>query len=77
VRGTLSLPAGTGKTNRVAVFAAGRSGPGRRDAGADEVGARTSWPKVAGGFLDFDVAIATPDLMVRSVGSVESSDRVV
>jgi large subunit ribosomal protein L1 len=53
VRGTLSLPAGTGKTNRVAVFAAGEAAQAARDAGAE----------VAGGFLDFDVAIATPDLM--------------
>jgi large subunit ribosomal protein L1 len=54
VRGTLSLPAGTGKTNRVAVFAAGE---------AAQVGAEDLVAKVAGGFLDFDVAIATPDLM--------------
>ena len=63
VRGTLSLPAGTGKTNRVAVFAAGEAAPSARDAGADVVGADDLVAKVAGGFLDFDVAIATPDLM--------------
>ncbi|HEY7931657.1 MAG TPA: 50S ribosomal protein L1 [Acidimicrobiales bacterium] len=63
VRGTLSLPAGTGKTNRVAVFAAGEAAQAARDAGADEVGADDLVAKVAGGFLDFDVAIATPDLM--------------
>lgn len=63
VRGTLSLPAGTGKTNRVAVFAAGEAAQAARDAGADVVGADDLVARVAGGFLDFDVAIATPDLM--------------
>ena len=63
VRGTLSLPAGTGKTNRVAVFAAGEAAQAARDAGADIVGADDLVAKVAGGFLDFDIAIATPDLM--------------
>src|SRR5271170_5546841 len=63
VRGTISLPSGTGKTNRVAVFAAGEAAQAARDAGADEVGAEDLVAKVAGGFLDFDVAIATPDLM--------------
>ena len=63
VRGTLTLPAGTGKTNRVAVFAAGEAAQAARDAGADVVGADDLVDKVKGGFLDFDVAIATPDLM--------------
>jgi large subunit ribosomal protein L1 len=63
VRGTLTLPAGTGKTNRVAVFAAGEAAQAARDAGADVVGADDLVAKVAGGFLDFDIAIATPDLM--------------
>jgi large subunit ribosomal protein L1 len=63
VRGTLTLPAGTGKTNRVAVFAAGEAAQAARDAGADVVGADDLVAKIAGGFLDFDIAIATPDLM--------------
>jgi large subunit ribosomal protein L1 len=68
VRGTLSLPAGTGKTNRVAVFAGGEAAQAARDAGADIVGAEELVAKVAGGFLDFDIAIATPDLMGKVGG---------
>ena len=63
VRGTISLPAGTGKTNRIAVFASGEAAQAARDAGADIVGAEDLVAKVAGGFLDFDVAIAAPELM--------------
>src|ERR671933_1154233 len=63
VRGTVGLPAGTGKDVRVAVFAAGDAAADARDAGADEVGADDLVARVQGGFLDFDVAIATPDLM--------------
>lgn len=63
VRGTVSLPAGTGKTIRVAVFAAGEAANDARAAGADVVGAEDLVEKVAGGFLDFDLAISTPDLM--------------
>jgi len=63
VRGTLSLPAGTGRTARVVVFAAGEAAAEARSAEADEVGADDLVNKVQGGFLDFDVAIATPDLM--------------
>jgi large subunit ribosomal protein L1 len=65
VRGTVALPAGTGKAVRVAVFAAGPSAAEARDAGADIVGADDLVEKVQGGFLDFDVAIATPDLMAQ------------
>jgi large subunit ribosomal protein L1 len=63
IRGTVSLPAGTGKTARVAVFATGEAANEAREAGADVVGADDLVDRVAGGFLDFDVAIATPDLM--------------
>jgi large subunit ribosomal protein L1 len=64
VRGTLSLPAGTGRTVRVAVFAAGEQATEARAAGADVVGADDLVARVRDeGFLDFDVAIATPDLM--------------
>jgi large subunit ribosomal protein L1 len=63
VRGTVGLPAGTGKEVRVAVFATGDLAAEARDAGADVVGADDLAERVQGGFLDFDVAIATPDLM--------------
>src|SRR5438477_10394801 len=63
VRGTVGLPAGTGKDVRVAVFAAGDAAAEAREAGADVVGADDLVNRVQGGFLDFDVAIATPDLM--------------
>jgi large subunit ribosomal protein L1 len=63
VRGTLSLPSGTGRTVRVVVFAAGEDAAAAREAGADSVGADDLVTKVEGGFLDFDVAIATPALM--------------
>jgi large subunit ribosomal protein L1 len=63
VRGTVSLPGGTGQDVRVAVFAAGDKAAEAREAGADVVGADDLVEKVSGGFLDFDVAIATPDLM--------------
>jgi len=72
VRGTLSLPSGTGRTERVAVFAAGEQAAEARAAGAYVVGADDLVAKVQGGFLDFDVAIATPDLMgqVGTLGRV-------
>jgi len=63
VRGTVALPSGTGKDVRVAVFAAGDAAAEARAAGADLVGADDLAAQVEGGMLDFDVAIATPDLM--------------
>jgi large subunit ribosomal protein L1 len=63
VRGTVALPAGTGKTVRIAVFAAGPAAEAARAAGADFVGADDLVAQVDGGMMDFDVAIATPDLM--------------
>jgi large subunit ribosomal protein L1 len=63
VRGTVSLPGGTGQDVRVAVFAAGDAAAAAREAGADIVGADDLVERVQGGFLDFDVAIATPDIM--------------
>ena len=63
VRGTVALPAGTGKVVRVAVFAAGDAAQAARDAGADIVGADDLVERITAGFLDFDLAIATPDLM--------------
>jgi large subunit ribosomal protein L1 len=63
VRGTVALPAGTGKDVRVAVFAAGDAAAEARAAGADHVGSDDLAAQVEGGMLDFDVAIATPDLM--------------
>jgi len=65
IRGTVALPAGTGKDVRVAVFAAGDAAAEARDAGADVIGADDLVARVQGGFLDFDVAIATPDVMAQ------------
>jgi len=72
LRGTLSLPAGTGRSVRVAVFAAGDQANEARDAGADIVGSDDLVARVNDGFTDFDVVIATPDLMpqVGTLGRV-------
>lgn len=63
VRGTVALPSGTGKDVRVAVFASGDAAAEARAAGAEHVGADDLAAQVEGGMTDFDVAIATPDLM--------------
>ena len=63
IRGTVSLPHGTGRKVRVAVFCKGEEERRAKDAGADFVGAEELVAKVQGGWSDFDVAIATPDMM--------------
>lgn len=63
IRGTVALPSGTGKDVRIAVFAQGAAATAARDAGADYVGGDELAAEVEGGMLDFDVAIASPDMM--------------
>ena len=63
VRGTVALPSGTGKDVRVAVFAQGEQAAAAREAGADIVGADDLAAEIEGGMLDFDLTIATPDMM--------------
>jgi len=63
VRGTVVLPHGTGKKVRVAVFCKGEHERIAKDAGADHVGGNELIDKVTGGFMDFDCAIATPEMM--------------
>jgi large subunit ribosomal protein L1 len=69
VRGSVVLPRGTGKTVRVAVFAQGENAKKALDAGADIVGFEDLAEKIKGGFMDFDIVIATPDAM-RVVGAL-------
>ena len=63
IRGTVSLPHGTGKTSRVIVFATGAAADAAKAAGADEVGGDELIEKVAAGWTDFDSAVSTPELM--------------
>ncbi len=69
VRGTVNLPHGTGKTARVIVFAVGEKAAEATAAGADEVGGEELIEKVSKGYLDFDAAVATPDMMGK-VGKI-------
>ena len=73
LRGTIMLPHGTGRSTRVAVFAEGDKAREAEEAGADVVGSADLAAKIEGGFLDFDVAIATPDQM----GNVGKLGRVL
>jgi large subunit ribosomal protein L1 len=69
IRGTVVLPHGTGKTKRVIVFCSPDKEAEAKEAGADEVGLEELVTKIQGGWLDFDVAVATPNVMAQ-VGKV-------
>jgi len=69
VRGTVVLPHGLGKSRRVLAIASGEKVTEAEKAGADLVGGEDMVEKIAGGFLDFDAVVATPDMM-RSVGKL-------
>lgn len=72
IRGTVSLPHGTGKNVKVIVFAGGAAADAAREAGADAVGTDDLLEKIKGGWMDFDVAISTPECMagVRKLARV-------
>lgn len=72
VRGAIVLPNGTGRTVRIVVFAEGEAAQQAQEAGADEVGFEELMERVKGGWVDFDVAIATPAAMrsVRTLGRI-------
>jgi large subunit ribosomal protein L1 len=63
LRGTVVLPHGTGKTKRIAVFCKGEAESKAKESGADFVGGQELIDKVAGGWLDFDVAVSSPEMM--------------
>lgn len=69
VRGAVSLPKGLGKTVKVVVFAEGDKADAARAAGADEVGSDELAAKIQGGWMDFDIVIASPDMM-KHVGKL-------
>jgi len=69
VRGAVSLPKGLGRSVKVVVFAEGEKADAAREAGADEVGSEDLAEKIQGGWMDFDVVIASPDMM-KHVGKL-------